>query len=325
MTSRKLTVYSTRHREFTQLLADGFRQESGVEVTIRDIKSDAAPLMQEEGPDCPADIVLTVDFRRLLKLADANLAQPVRSGTLDRLVPAYLRDPEGRWFAQSMRARLIFVEKSLDVTRLDYDDLTDPRWRDRMFIRSADHMFNTGLIAAYLARYGQEKTKAWLAGIAANNPLGNGGDRNAARAIAEGRALIGVANSYYFGEMQAGAGGSEQKAWSESLRAIVPTFDDGRTPINITGAAVATHAPHREEAVAFLEYLAGDNGQQIYADVGYEYPVSERVAPNPIIRKAGELRPDTRPFPAIAAFSETAEAYARNRPWNQIRMKDPLL
>ncbi len=316
MTTPRLTIYSTRHREFTQLLADGFHRESGVEVRIEDIKTDAAPLMQQEGPECPADIVLTLDYRRLLNLANANLTRPVHSSTLDKLVPEHLRDPQGRWFAQSMRARLIFVAKSLDVTHLDYDDLAAPRWRDKMFIRSADHMFNTALIAAYQAHYGQGKTETWLEGIAANRPLSKGGDRNAARLIAEGQALIGVANSYYYGEMRAGVGGPEQKAWSESVRPIVPTFDNGLTPVNITGAAVAAYAPHPEEAVAFLEYLAGDKGQKIYAGIGYEYPVSGNVGPDPLIREAGELRPDTRPFSAVAAFSDAAETYAMSKPWN---------
>ena len=315
MTHRKLTIYSTRHREFTQLLADGFHQETGIEVTIEDIKSDAAPRLQQEGENCPADIVLTLDYRRLMALAAANLTQPVQSETLDKLVPAHLRDPEGRWFAQSMRARFIFVEKSLDVTQFDYADLADPRWRDQLFIRPADHMFNTALIAAFRAHYGQEKTEAWLKGIAANRPLSKGGDRSAVRAIAEGKAQIGVANSYYYGEMCAGVGGPEQKAWSEHVRPILPTFDHGKTPVNITGAGVAAHAPHPKEACAFLEYLAGDKGQQIYASVGYEYPVSEHVAPDALIREAGELCVDTKPFSAVAEFNDAAETYASTMPW----------
>ena len=285
-------------------------------MTIEDIKSDAAPRLQQEGANCPADIVLTLDYRRLINLANANLTQPVQSDTLDKLVPAHLRDPQGRWFAQSMRARLIFVEKSLDVTQLDYDDLASLRWRDKLFIRPADHMFNTALIAAYLAQYGQTKTETWLKGIAANRPLGQGGDRKAAKAIAEGEALIGVANSYYYGEMRAGVGGPEQKAWSERVRPIVPTFDNGRTPVNITGAAVAANAPHRKEAVAFLEYLASDKGQKIYANVGYEYPVSDNVAPDPLIREAGDLRVDLRSFSDIAEFTDMAETYASTLPWN---------
>ena len=260
--------------------------------------------------------MLTLDYRRLLRLADANLTRPLQSDTLDKLVPPHLRDPQGRWFAQSMRTRLFFVAKSLDEEQLEYEDLAAPRWRDKLFIRPADHMFNTALIAAFHAHYGQGKTKAWLEGIVANRPLGKGGDRNAVRAVAEGEALIGVANSYYYGEMRAGVGGSEQKAWGDSVRPILPTFDNGRTPVNITGAAVAAYAPHPEEAGAFLEYLAGDKGQQIYASVGYEYPVSDRVAPDPLIREAGELRADSRPFSTVAEFSDIAETYATTMPWN---------
>jgi len=312
----RLHIYSTRHREFTQLLADGFTEETGVAVDITDIKSDAHPRMLAEGSDCLADVIVTLDFRRLITLAELDLAQPVRSNVLDQLVPEHLRDPRGLWFAQSMRARLIFAAKALDQTSFTYDDLAATEWKNRMIIRSAGHMFNTALIAAYLAEHGDGATEAWMKGIAANRPLRMGGDRNVARAIADENAEIGLANSYYYGEMRAGVGGSEQQAWMESLRAFIPTFANGRTPVNITGSAVARHARHPELAVAFLEFLAGEKAQRIYADKSYEYPASPDVPPNDLIREAGELDPDTTPLSIVSRHSDRAVELAATIPWN---------
>lgn len=312
----RLHIYSTRHREFTQLLADGFTQETGVAVIITDIKSDAHPRMLAEGTDCLADVVVTLDFRRLITLAELGLVQPVRSNVLDRLVPEHLCDPQGLWFAQSMRARLVFAATVLDRTSFTYDDLAADEWKDRLIIRSADHMFNTALIAAYLAEHGDGATQTWMKGIATNRPLKMGGDRNVARAIADGKAEMGIANSYYYGEMRAGVSGSEQQEWMKSLRAFVPTFANGRTPVNITGSAVARHAPHPELAVAFLEYLAGEEAQRIYADKTYEYPASPDVPPNDLIREAGELHPDTRPFSVVCRHSDRAVELAATIPWN---------
>jgi iron(III) transport system substrate-binding protein len=312
----RLHIYSTRHREFTQLLADGFTEETGVAVDITDIKSDAHPRMLAEGTDCLADVVVTLDFRRLRTLAELGLVQPVRSNVLERLVPEHLRDPQGMWFAQSMRARLIFAAKTVDRASFTYDDLAASEWSDRVIIRSAEHMFNTALIAAYLAEHGDRATETWMKGIASNRPLKMGGDRNVARAIADGNAEIGLSNSYYYGEMRSGLGGPEQQGWMESLRAFVPTFADGRTPVNITGSAVARHARHPELAVAFLEFLAGENGQRIYADKSYEYPASPDVQPNVLIREAGELHPDTTPFSIVARHTERAVELATTIPWN---------
>ncbi|NNU37241.1 extracellular solute-binding protein [Rhizobium sophorae] len=312
----RLHIYSTRHREFTQLIADGFAEETGVAVDITDIKSDAHPRMLAEGTDCLADVVVTLDFRRLMTLARLSLVQPVRSDCLERLVPEHLRDPQGLWFAQSMRARLIFAAKALDKSTYTYGDLAAGEWKDRLIIRSADHMFNTALIAAYLAEHGDGATEDWMKGIAANRPLRMGGDRNVACAIADKSAEIGIANSYYYGEMRSGLGGPEQQEWMKSLRAFIPTFANGRTPVNITGSAVARHARHPELAVAFLEFLAGEKGQRIYADKSYEYPVSPNAPPNDLIREAGELHPDTTPFGIVSRHSARAMELAATIPWN---------
>lgn len=314
--SQKLVIYSTRHREFTQLLADGFTKESGVEVEIVDIKADASMRMLDEGAACPADIVVTLDYRRLIALAQRGLTQAVRSDVLETLIPDHLRDPSGHWFAQSMRARLIFADRSLDRENFTYDDLADPRWHGKLIIRSPDHMFNTALIAAYLTQNGEARTEAWLQGIQANRPLRQGGDRNVARWIADGHAEIGLCNSYYYGEMHAGIGGPDQQDWIQHVRAFLPTFDNGRTPVNITGAAVARNAPNRPSAIAFLEFLASDDGQRIYADIGYEYPASPHVAPNPIINDAGPLLPDRTPFSAIAQMEGKVVDYIARIPWN---------
>lgn len=285
-------------------------------MDITDIKSDAHPRMLAEGSDCLADVIVTLDFRRLITLAELDLVQPVRSNVLDRLVPEHLRDPQGLWFAQSMRARLVFAAKALERTSFTYDDLAASEWKNRLIIRSPDHMFNTALIAAYLAEHGNGPTENWLRGIAANKPLRMGGDRNAARAIADKKAEIGLANSYYYGEMRTGLGGPEQQEWMKSLRAFVPTFANGRTPVNITGSAVARHARHPDLAVAFLEFLASEKGQQIYVDKSYEYPASPDVPPHALIREVGELHPDTTPFSIVSRHNDRAVELAAAIPWN---------
>jgi len=41
---------------------------------------------------------------------------------------------------------------------------------------------------------------------------------------------------------------------------------------------VAANAPNRDNAIAFLEYLASDQAQEYFADGNDEYPVVEGVA-----------------------------------------------
>ena len=87
---------------------------------------------------------------------------------------------------------------------------------------------------------------------------------------------------------------------------ILPTFENGGTHVNISGAAVARHAPNRDEAVQLLEFLVSDEAQKIYAEANYEYPVKPGAALDPIVESFGELRVDPVPLTEIVKNRQEA-------------------
>ena len=87
---------------------------------------------------------------------------------------------------------------------------------------------------------------------------------------------------------------------------ILPTFENGGTQVNISGAAVAKHAPNRDAAVKFIEYLASDEAQKIYAEANYEYPVNAKAGVSPLIAELGTLTPDTLDLTAVAGQRKLA-------------------
>ena len=158
-----------------------------------------------------------------------------------------------------------------------------------------------------MAKYGEDATRSWLEGIKANQArAAAGGDRDGARDIAAGVCDISVANSYYYGLMASGAGGDEQKAWSDAVKVILPTFEGGGTLVNVSGAAVAAHAPNRDEAVQLLEYLVSDAAQKLYAEANFEYPVSATAEVHPIIAEFGTLVPDELSLTEVLPFRARA-------------------
>jgi iron(III) transport system substrate-binding protein len=106
--------------------------------------------------------------------------------------------------------------------------------------------------------------------------------------------------------MRSGKGGDEQKQWADAIKVLLPTFRDDGTHVNISGAAVARHAPNKEEAVKLLEYLVSDEAQKIYAEANYEYPVKAGVAADPLIAELGELKIDSKPLTEIVANRKAA-------------------
>ncbi|GAA5542734.1 Fe(3+) ABC transporter substrate-binding protein [Ochrobactrum soli] len=305
--ANEVNIYTTREPGLIQPLLDAFKASTGITVNTVFLKDGLAERVASEGASSPADILMTVDAGNLVDLAEKGLTQPVESKTLNEAVPEQLRDAKGNWYALSLRARVVYASKDLELDAINYEDLSDPKWKGKICIRSGQHPYNTALFADYIAHYGAEKTEAWLTGLKANLARkAAGGDRDGAKDIVGGICDIAVANSYYVGLMRSGKGGDEQKGWGEGIKVILPTFKDGGTQVNISGAAVAKNAPHKEEAVKLLEYLVSDEAQKIYAEANYEYPVKPGAPVDAIVKSFGELNIDKVPLTQIVSHRKEA-------------------
>ncbi|WP_303729817.1 Fe(3+) ABC transporter substrate-binding protein [Paracoccus solventivorans] len=307
----EVNIYTTREPGLIQPLLDAYTEKTGVKVNTVFLKDGMPERVASEGESSPADLLMTVDAGNLADLVEKGLTQPVESAVLAEAVPENLRDAEGNWFALSMRARVLYAAKDLGLESFQYADLADPEYKGRVCIRSGQHPYNTALFAAYDVHYGAEATEEWLSGIKENLARkAAGGDREVAKDILGGICDIGIANSYYVGLMRSGRGGDEQKEWGEAIKVILPTFENGGTHVNISGAAVAKHAPNRDQAVALLEYLVSDEAQELYAKANFEYPVKAGVAVDPIIAEFGELKIDPTPIIEIVAKRKEASELA---------------
>ncbi|KQZ31877.1 iron ABC transporter substrate-binding protein [Mesorhizobium sp. Root552] len=303
----EVSIYTTREPGLIQPLLDSFKASTGITVNTVFLKDGLAERVASEGESSPADILMTVDAGNLVDLVEKGVTQPIESDALKGAVPEQLRDANGHWVALSMRARVLYAAKDVDLTAFNYEDLSDPKWKGKICIRSGQHPYNTALFADHLAHYGAEETEKWLSGVKDNLARkAAGGDREGAKDILGGVCDIAIANSYYVGLMRSGKGGDEQKQWGDAIKVVLPTFKDDGTHVNISGAALAKNAPNKAEAVQLLEYLVSEDAQKIYAEANYEYPVRAGVAADPIIAEFGELKIDSKPLAEIVSHRKAA-------------------
>lgn len=297
-----VNIYTTREPGLIQPLLDTFTKETGIETNTVFVENGIAERLEAEGANSPADIVMVVDYGMLMDMVGRGLTQPVKSEVLEAAVPPALRDPDGHWYAMSMRARVIYASKErVDAETLTYEDLADPKWKGRVCLRSGQHPYNNALFSAMIAKDGAEKTEAYLTSLRDNLArTAGGGDRDVARDILADICDIGLGNSYYVGLMRSGRGGPEQQEWGEAIRVVMPTFaDHAGTHVNVSGAVVAKSAPNAENAKKLLEFLVSPEAQAIYAQANFEYPVLKGAAVDPIIAALGELTIDTLPLKDI--------------------------
>ncbi len=76
--------------------------------------------------------------------------------------------------------------------------------------------------------------------------------------------------------------------------------------MNISGVALAKHAPHPEAAKKLMSFLTSDEAQHIYAGQVFEYPVKEGVAVSDVVAGFGELHADDLPLSKVAANRKAA-------------------
>lgn len=305
--SAEVNIYTTREPGLILPILDAFTESTGIAVNTVFVQDGIAERVEAEGESSPADILMTVDFGALIDLTNRGLTQTVSSDVLEAAIPAALRGEDGSWFALSGRARVVYVARELDIDAITYEQLADEEWRGRLCIRSGHHPYNTALIASYIAHHGEQAAEEWLAGVKANQArVAAGGDRDGARDIAAGVCDIAVGNSYYVGLMKSGAGGTDQVRWGDALKVILPTFENGGTLVNISGASVAKHAPNVDEAVALLEFLVSDEAQQIYANANFEHPVTATAQPHPIVASFGDLVADDTSLGDVLAYRTLA-------------------
>ena len=118
-----------------------------------------------------------------------------------------------------------------------------------------------------------------------------GGDTDQLRGIVSGECGIAVSNTYYF----ARALRKNVKGLSASIGKIGWVFPDqsgNGTHMNISAGGVAVNAPNKENAIKFLEYLAGDSAQQYFSAGNDEYPAVPGVGLSKSVAALGLFRQD---------------------------------
>ncbi|MGB3386691.1 MAG: Fe(3+) ABC transporter substrate-binding protein [Pseudaminobacter sp.] len=303
-----VNVYTYRQPELIQPVLDAFTAETGIKTEVLFLDKGLEERILAEGQNSPADVIMTVDIARLTTAKEKGVTQALDDATINENVDAEYRDPEGHWFGLTKRARVIYASKDrVSDTAITYAELADPKWKGKICMRSGQHDYNLALFGAAIAHWGDEKTEAWMKGLKDNlarKP--EGGDRPQAKAIAAGECDIAIGNTYYVGLMRTNEKEPEEKEWGNAINVLFPTFDNGLTHVNISGAALAKNAPNRDNAVKLIQFLSNHEAQQIYAEKNFEYPVEPGLDPSEVVKEFGELKADTLPLVEIAKNRKAA-------------------
>jgi iron(III) transport system substrate-binding protein len=292
--TQEVNVYSYREPYLIEPLLKDFTKDTGIKVNVIFAQKGLIERIAAEGRNSPADVLLTSDVGNLMQAKEADIGQKVNSAALAADVPEAYRDKDGLWWGLTRRARVVYASKDrVQQDTITYEELADPKWKGKICIRSGQHAYNVALIASLIAAHGEAWTETWLKGVKANlarKPAGE--DRLQVKGVYAGECDIAVANTYYMGVMLQNEKEPEQKEWAESVRILFPNTDGRGTHVNISGAVIAKNAPHKENAIKLLEFLASEKGQKDYAEINNEYPVKDGVPASALVQSWGTFKTD---------------------------------
>jgi iron(III) transport system substrate-binding protein len=221
--------------------------------------------------------------------------QPLKSAVLESRIPASFREPGGHWFGFSMRARVIAYSRARVKPEEvpTYESLAEPKWKDRICVRSSTNVYNLSLMGSLIEQLGEPQAEAWAKAVRANMARPpKGGDTDQLKAVAAGECDVAISNHYYYARL-ARSEKPADRAVAEKVGIVFPNQDGRGAHVNISGAGVLKHAPHRANAVKFLEYLASDDAQRYFADGNNEWPVVPSVrVNNPALAQLGAFKYD---------------------------------
>ena len=277
-----VTVYTGRHYGIEPVF-EAFTAATGIEVRFTTGKD---PELRErlvaEGKNTPADLLMAADAANIELAAQAEALASIDSDVLDKAIPAELRSDDGTWYALSRRARVVaYSTERVTEPPTTYAAVGDPQWKGRLCLRPSTHPYTQSRVASLNADVGEPAALAMVESWVANDPLFIDSDTDIYKAVAAGECDVAIANTYYLGRLL-----TEDPTFPVAIS--WPDQQGTGTHVNVSAAAVTTHAPNSEGAQRLLEWLATD-GQQQFSDANFEYPADPAVQPTAVVAAWGDF------------------------------------
>jgi len=284
----ELIVYSGRSDKFIKPIVKSFKKETGIKVTLHSAKSTALlNKLKLEADRTDADLYISNDAGNLQRGADIGLFQPLPTN-LTAPIPSNYKSSSDLWVGLSARARVLVVNSNSPLADSvdSVFDLGSTKLKNRIAIT---HATNGSFIAGatvYMLAAGEPKTLNWLKGLSDNAGRNTYNKHSkVVKAIAKGKAEIGLVNHYYIYRHLA-------KNPNAPVKILLP--DQGKDQMgiawNVAGVAMSKHVKNKANALKFVEFLTSEKGQKMFAEVNKEYPTRPGIDTSPEIPLLSKLK-----------------------------------
>ena len=270
----RLVIYSGRSETLIQPVIDAFTAKyPDVEILLKaGSNSELANALIEERANPQADVFITTELFTVQSLAAQSIFQPYLPAGAEQL-PAEFLGSQNLWTGLTRRARVIMYNSELvspDEAPKSIFELADAKWSGQIAAAGSTNGSMQAQIAVLRQVIGEGATEGWLKDMIANQVTFFGGHTDVRKAVGAGEFKLGLVNHYYF---------YLQQAEGSPVGIVFPDQDEGQIGLitNATAAAVVNGGANAAAAQAFIDFLVSAEGQKLFAELNYEYPLLPNV------------------------------------------------
>ena len=296
---KQVVVYTSVDQIYALQIFEQFTRDTGIQVRpVFDTEAGKTTglyrrlLAEQLRPR--ADVFWNGEICRTLQLVDAGLAADL-SEQVPNDLPQRWQDPQGRWAAFSLRARVIVFNtkhvKPEDAPKTLHE-LTLPEWRGKVAI--ANPLFGTTAthVTALHLVWGDAKAGQWLQALKANDARIVEGNSVVRDVVARGEVLVGLTDTDdVFSGIENGM----------PIDFVLPDQDGIGTLVIPNSVLIVAGGPNPQPARRFVSYLLQPEVEQLLAEGrARQVPVRAHVPRPSDLARLAEIRAMVADYGAVA-------------------------
>ena len=278
VTGGSITWYTSADADTASKLGAKFTDRCGVAVDVQ--SAPTVTLWQRFEQETAsglhaADVISISDPGLAAKAGDGKLVAKLDPDLLGRFEAPYA-DPKGYWFASRVYTLSISYNTdaiSADEVPTSYADLLDPKWKGKVALLDPAQN-STGRIADTAMVNSPDIGIDWFTAMGKQEPGIFAQSGQLGNALVTGEYPIGITQ--------------DDVTWSQiaqgaPLKIVVPEEGSGQT---FNQNMLAAQPANPENALGFIRFLASEDGQDLSAQLTFNYPALAGIAAYPEGRPA---------------------------------------
>jgi iron(III) transport system substrate-binding protein len=283
----KVVVYSPHGKDILAQFEQMFEEKYGVDVEWLDIGSqEILDRIRSEKNNPQADVWWGAPSTMFEQAAAEGLLEPYKPSYAAALDEGF-HDEEWYWSGTSQTPEVIMYnskEISKEEAPKDWDDLLDPKWKDKIIIRyplasgTMRTIYSAMIYRTYKDTGDPQEGYVWLKKLDENTKEYAANPEMMYNKIAKGEGVLTVWN------MPDTVMLKEQKNYPFDF--VIP---ESGTPVLTEGIAIVKGAPHPKAAEAFYEFVNTPEAAKILAEQHYRIPTRNDIQDLPQWIKETEI------------------------------------